>query len=266
MSASESVERFLSTGEYDPRFPELSGNIVERRRRGTALLKDVLRRVVAWRAGRSPIAIRLPPDVPDRVRARITPLVHGMFAPEEAAALVEPLAARVVVVTPSTFGALVEDVPLRTAWDLANLLLDDLGAPPLADDTPSLDGLCAAGRAWVPPRAVAAEDVFPDVLVHEAAHLLHHVRRAEVGLPGDGLLVPVRPRRRETFAYACEVWAAAAREPDAAAARARAMALLAESGHHDARVDRAALTALLTRAADGEGWGVIRAWGIGARG
>ncbi|MFN7147582.1 MAG: hypothetical protein ACK4YP_27690, partial [Myxococcota bacterium] len=188
MSASESVERFLSTGEYDPRFPDLLGNIVERRRRGTAMLKDVLRRVVAWRAGRSPIAMRLPTDVPARVRTRIAPLVYGMFDAAEAGVLVEPLAARVVVVTPSTFGALVEDVPLRTAWDLANLLLDDLGAPPLADDTPSLDGLCAAGRAWVPPRAFAADDAFPDVVVYGAAHLLHHVRRADLGVPGDGLL------------------------------------------------------------------------------
>jgi hypothetical protein len=260
MSASDSVERFLSTGEHDPRFPGFEGNIVERRRRGTALLKDVLGRIVGWRAQRARRAPRVPTDVPARIRARIRPLVVGLFPAKEVEALVGPLADRVVVVTPNAFAALIADVPLRAAWDIANLLLDDLGAPPLADDTPSLDGLSAAGRAWVPARAVSTDIVFPDVIVHEVAHLTHMLHRSEFGLAGPGPLVAVPPRRSETFAYACEVWAAAERGV------ATVDALLAESGHHDARVDRRALTALLLRASEGGGWGVIRAWGETRRG
>lgn len=260
MSASDAVERFLATGEHDPRFPGFAGDIVARRREATVLLKDVLRRVVGWRAGRARSAARLPPDAAAQVRARVEPLVRGVLG-AEGAPLVEPLVARVVVVTPAAFGALVEDVPLRTAWDLANLLLDDLGAPPLADDAPSLDGLCAAGRAWVAPSALAR--AFPDVVAHEAAHLLHHVRRADLGLPGAGVLLAIPPRRRETFAYACEAWAAIARG-DATLARARAV--LADTHHSDGRVDRHALHALLTRASEGGGWAVIRAWGEGRRG
>ncbi len=266
MSASDAVERFLSTGEHDARFPGFDGNIVERRRRGTAALKDVLRRVVGWRAARARINLRAPQDAPARVRTRIAPLVEGMFPGEEAAPLMGALADRVVVLTPGSFEAHLDGLPLRAAWDLANLLLDDLGAPPLADDTPSLDGLCAAGRAWVPPRAVSGEGGFPDVVVHEVAHLLHLVKRDELGLPGGGLLVPVPPRRHETFAYACEVWATVERSRSGEDRHTHAHALLAESGHQDARVDRQALAALLTRAAEGQGWTVIRAWGEGRRG
>jgi hypothetical protein len=263
MNASDAVERFLSTGEYDPRFPGFAGDIVTRRRDATALLKQVLCRVVGWRARRSRLGVRVPGDAPARIAARVAPLVGGLL-PAEGAGLVPLVAARIIVVTPERFPELVGDLPLRAAWDLANLLLDDLGAPPLADDVPSLDGLCANGRAWIPARALVGEAAWPDVVVHEAAHLLHTLRRADLGLGNAAPLLSVTPRRRETFAYACEVWAAVLRSEGPPLERA--MALCAELGREDARVDRRALMALLTRAAEGGGWGVIRGWGEGRRG
>lgn len=269
MSPSDAVERFLSSGVYDGRFPGWEGNAVERRRRGEATLRDVLRRVVSRAADHAPLGGRaVPRDAEQRVRARVTPLLTGLFPPGEAGTLLELLPPRVVVVAPSTFGAVVEQVPLRTAWDLANLLLDDVGAPPLADDVPELDGLCAAGRAFVLPRALEGDATFPDVVVHEVAHLLHTVPRSELGLAADpDTVLRIPPRRRETFAYACEVWTCALRCGDGEA-RARALGVW-ERGDggpdDDARVDRARLAELLSRAAadPARGFAVLRAWAEG---
>lgn len=251
MGAPDVVERFLATGAVDPLFPGWPGSAMDRRREGTATLRDILRRVIARAAAHSPHwAHAVPRDAPERIRERIGPLVAGLFPEPDAAVLLDALPPRVVVLAPSGFGAVIETVPLRTAWDLANLLLDDLGAPPLADDVPELDGLCAAGRAFLLPRAL--EETRPDVVVHEVAHLLHSLRRGEVGLgPPTRPLLNVPPRRRETFAYACEVWTCRLRGlggddcPD-----------------EDARVDRAALAELLARAtADPpRGWALLRAW------
>src|SRR4030095_15040840 len=112
-----------------------------------------------------------------------------------AAKLLSALPERVVVLSPSTFAAQVADLPLRMAWDLANVLRDAVGAPPLGDDAPELDGLCDAGRAFVLPAALLSNELFPDVVVHEVAHLLHVVPAAEVGLArarGPILPIPLR--------------------------------------------------------------------------
>lgn len=263
MSASEEVERFITTGEHDPRFSAWEGNAVERRRQGAATLRDVLRRIVGYRAARGP-ARRVPADVPALVAARVTPLLHGLFG-ARAAPVLALLPSRVHVVTPTNFGTVIEGLPPRTAWDLANLVLDDIGAPPLADDTPELDGLSHAGQAWLLPRAFTEARAFSDVVVHEVAHLLHGTLRREVGWePADALLLAVPPRRRETFAYACEIWSCVTR--DAATQKqlhTQLSAFHATSTPADARVDRRRLDALLDAAgaADGDaGWDVIARW------
>jgi hypothetical protein len=264
MSISDEVERFLGTGEWDPRFSAWEGSAVERRRRAYAAFREVLRRVVAYRAKRAPLPPRpAPADAPAQVRTRVDTMLRGLFAPSEAEILLLEMPARVVVVTPAVFASRIDEVSPRTAWDLANLLLDDLGAPPLTDDTPELDGLCAAGHAWVLPRAFAAPEGFTDVVVHEVAHLLHTLRGEDVGLPTVGPLLRVPPLRRETFAYACEVWArvtADAATPPERIERLRVFR--ATAAPEDARVQRPTLDALLAAAGDdpGGGWGVIGGW------
>lgn len=261
MSAGDVVERFLTTGSYDPLFREWEGP--DRRKRGLETLRNVLQRVVAHRAKHAPIpARRVPPHADELVRARVQPLVSGLFSPTEAALLLDALPGRVAVLTLGGFADAVAAVPLSTAWDLANLLLDDLGVPPLSDDTPELDGLCAAGRAWVLPRAFAPPTATTDVIVHEVTHLLHLLPRGDVGLePTRAPVLAVPPRRRETFAYACELWCCLTR--DAADLPARLDALRSEAGFADARVDRARLDLLLQAcAADPpSGWTLLRRWG-----
>jgi hypothetical protein len=232
----EAIERFIATGEYDPHFPELQGDAIARRDQGFAVFRTVLRRIVRWRtnSARGP-AQRLPLDPPGAIRARLGPMLDGLFDPAEATILAAALPVRFCIVTAASFDACIERVSLRTAWDLANLLLDDIGAPPLADDTPALDGLCEAGHAWVLPRAFCDDGA---VLVHEAAHLLHALDRATVGLVGPGPILNIPPRRRETFAYTCERIACGALRPI-----------------EDARVDLPTLDRLVA-----EGWRPTRTW------
>ena len=250
MDPSDAIERFLSTGTWDPAFPDWEGPLAERRRRGTATLREILCRVVAWRASRAPVAIpRAPADREATIRRRLRPMLAGLFDPPDAAALIEALPGRVSVLTPASFPAAAATLPLATAWDLANLLLDDLRAPPLSDDVPQLDGLCAAGRAYVLPRALAAPPGV-DVLVHEAAHLLHLLPRAALGLEPAALpILAVPPRRRETFAYGLEAYAVCLRD---------GVDTIGELGRDDARVDPARLRALVEEARAGGGWAVFR--------
>lgn len=276
MDPSDSVERYILTGTVDPTFPDWPGGLAERRRQGAQTLRAVLCRVVAWRARQSPMAgARLPIDVEGVVRARVSPMLRGLFSPEEAEVLTRSLPPRVVVLTAGTFPAAAERVPLEAAWDLANLLLDDLRVPTLADDVPELLGLCAGGRAWVLPRALRAAPlasganpnsgaVGTDVIVHEVAHLLHIVPRGELGLlPPEGTALAVPARRRETFAYAAEAWACHSRTGGPPLGELY-------PGRDDARVDPEALARLLQEAeatADGPGggWPALRRWAEGGR-
>ena len=255
MTVSESVERFLASGEHDPRFRSWEGSAAERRQRGDAQLRRILQRIVGWRAQHAPLPPQDPPDdATAQVRARVTPMLRGMFCADEADLLVAALPQHVTVVTVAGFPDLAARLPLALLWRLANLLLDDMGAPPLADDLPQLEGFCEDGRAWVLPRAFDQDStrdgvpVVSDTIVHEVAHLLHEVRRDQVGLaPGRRRILSIAPAGRETFAWTCEIWACIARQPDAAVDRVTA--LLSQAHLVDPRVDHTRLHATLLRAA-----------------
>lgn len=162
MGASEAIERYLSSGEYDPLFRDFDDGEV-RQRDAADVLRSVLRRVVEHRTAHAPLRVPAVPDAPARVRARVAPMVTGLF-PDEGGVFLDALCARVVPLTPASFSAATRALPLRTAWDLANLLLDEVGAEPLSDDSPELDGMCAAGRAWLFPAMILAPPGFPDVV------------------------------------------------------------------------------------------------------
>lgn len=252
----EVIERFLTTGRLPRSWPDWDGPPAVRRREAEAAARDVLARIVRWRARRAPLAIGDgPADPAPVVVARARPMVEGLFPPEEAAAVLACLPRCVRVVTPARFAELVADLSPRTGWDLANLLLDAMGAPPLADDSPALEGISHAAAGYVLPAAFTPGDT-SDVLVHELAHVLHSVPRARAGLsPGGAPLLVVAPARRETFAWACEVWSRLQLAPDPA----RAVAGYCESSAAaDPRVDRILLQHVLTRAAEGDGWASVR--------
>lgn len=251
------IERFLATGELEHGYPGWPGRPAERRRAAEAAVRDVLARIVRWRARHAPLSVGALPDDPARVtRERAGPMVRGLLG-AEAGPVLEWLPSTVRILTPDTYPALIATLPPRTAWDLANVLLDAIGAPPLADDTPELEGLAGAGCCHVLPDTFRAPGALDDVLVHELAHVLHDARRGAAGLsPPDAPVLHVHPHNHETFAWACELWSAISREPEGILARLHAWE--AGAPPEDARVDLPRLRSTLRAAADGADWAALR--------
>jgi hypothetical protein len=264
MPKSESVERFLATGEHDPDFPTWEGGLQHRRREGPQLLARILRRVVRWRSRGAPVSAGVvPPDAEGVIRGRVRPLLSGLFAPSVAETLLQVLPPRVQVVTVDRFENELHDLPLDIQWTLANMLLDEMGAPPVSDTAPQLDGFCFGGRAWVLPRALDVGEGTSDILVHEVAHLLHELSRADVGLlPKAEPLLDIPLPLRETWAYGCELWACAERGESALlTAQERVNQVVAARLLTDSRIDQALLGAVLEQAAaePARGFAAIRA-------
>jgi hypothetical protein len=258
------IEDFLASGELDAADPGWGAPPAE----VESTLKRVLVRIVRYRAARAPLRAGRPPaDPAAAVAQRAGPLVWGLLPADRAPGALAALAARVQVVTPGAFAVQVERLGPSEGWCLANLLLDDLGAPPLGDEAPALDGFCAGGLAWVLPRAFALPtdpDDPVDVIVHEVAHLMHRVPAAALGLGGDAPLIGVPDARAEVFAYAAELWAVRAR----AGAEGRPIEPLLRAARRlqDARAPRAPVEAALRAAAaapPGQGFRALLAVALG---
>ncbi|MBC8751281.1 MULTISPECIES: hypothetical protein [Paraburkholderia] len=98
---------------------------------------------------------------------------------------------------------------LSTAWRLANLYLDSLGAQRLGSQDGELVGLSQDATCFVSLAYFDQTDPFADYVVHEAAHVLHNCRRTALGLPERRqcpTALDIAFHQRETFAYACEAY------------------------------------------------------------
>ncbi len=254
MAVSAAIERFIYHGDADPGWSAWDGD----HQAGSAALRRVLERILQHRAAGAPLGLRsVPVDASEILLRRITSIVFGLFPDSHAQAVLEALPSRMYVVTVQDFAAQVRSLPVEDAWCLANIVLEDMGAPPLSDDAPQLDGICTADAMWVPPGAFRPATPTVDVLVHEVAHLFHTVDRSLLGLSGVGPMWRIPADAHETFAYACELWACRERTPPSERTG------VAESVEWvrmaDARVDMESLRDLLL-AADTQGWQAIRAW------
>ncbi|MEC8423572.1 MAG: hypothetical protein VX000_07330 [Myxococcota bacterium] len=252
MARSEAIEAFLTTGTRPAEWDAWGGDAAC----GEATMRRVLVRIVTHRCEGAPLRGRIPTVDPaqvvlDRVRGMLDGLLHA----DEARSMARLLRERVCVVTPESYESDIAKLSLEDAWTLANVLLEDLGVPPISDDTPQLDGLCAAGHAWVPPGGLQARTPTTDVVVHEVAHLLHTLTRRDLGLEGGtGPLVPVPPALYESFAYACELWSCG----DGSGVQGGVVQEAMHAAHlMDVRVNRERLRAALAAAARG-GWAALR--------
>lgn len=249
MSRSATIEAFVLSGQPPADWSAWSGGQDE----GTAVLRRLLVRIVHHRHSRAPLASRQPPADPVAVLwARVEGMAQGLLGAVGAARLAAALPARLRVVTVDELADQLDELSLEDGWCLCNILLEDMGAPPLSDHAPQLDGLCSGGRIWVPPGAFTPATDRVDVLVHEVAHLLHSVAPAGAATAQDAPLVPVPSDQHETFAYACELWACRRGQPEADVER-----LARETAMTDPRVDRARLALALRAAAEG-GWVALR--------
>jgi hypothetical protein len=105
------VQLFLGTGEYDPKFPAWSGNIIERETKAMADMLQALVAEVKKRSGRIH-APSFPADLVAFTRKKVEPMVRGLFRRDEQEAVLAVLEKSLVFLT----AANVEQVLLGCTW------------------------------------------------------------------------------------------------------------------------------------------------------
>lgn len=231
---------FLETGHHDGN--DWPGGIIEGERMMYRILLDALiveiRRRVPTPA---PSAVLGDLDMVAYTRAKISPMVRGLFPRVEQDTVLAALERSVVVLTPANIEGVLRGCRwLSTAYDLANLYLISVDASPLHEDA-RLVGLSEETTCYISPAYFAEPDPFADFLVHEVAHIFHNCKRETVGLPSTRRkewLLDIDFRKRETFAYSCEAYATIVARAATARERVTLAATFAARGKDslDARV------------------------------
>ncbi len=264
-TVADEIERYLRTGDADMTGHPWPGDIMERGRRQHADIRGaLLEEVRRLSKGRTHEA------VPDNVgvaftRAKVEPLVRGLFPKGEQELVLATLERSVVYVTSETIESIILNHGWdRSAWDLANLFLLSVGAELLGPDAPRVVGISEETTCYVSPDYFAEDDPFADFIVHEAAHIFHNCKRRTIGLRETRTkewLLDIEYRQRETFAYSCEAYARVlARGKGAGERRALAAEYGAERRISEERVDPAEVASIVAEAAAARnGWKVILA-------
>ena len=262
---AEEVERYLRTGDTDTDARAWPGGFLERARRQHAELRGALvEEVLRLATGRSHEPVPANVGV-DFTRAKVEPMVRGLFPRAEQDTVLAMFEKSVVYVTSDTVGPIVlQQMWDRTAWDLANLYLLSIGAKLLGEEAVSIVGLSEETTCYVSPEYFAEDDPFADFIVHEAAHIFHNCKRRTVGLRETRRkewLLDIEFRRRETFAYSCEAYASiVARAKSPAERRALAAEYGSERWTTEGRVDPDEVASIVAAAASARnGWKVILA-------
>src|SRR5262245_51752788 len=166
------VERYLRTGDADDLAHAWPGDIMERGRLQHADLRGALVDEVR-RLAKGLTHEPVPDNVCDAfTRAKVEPMVRGLFSKAEQDVVLSSLENSVVYVTSETIEPIILNHSWdRSAWDLANLYLLSVGAKLLGEDAPRIVGLSEETTCYVSPDYFAEDDPFADFIVHEAAHL-----------------------------------------------------------------------------------------------
>lgn len=256
------VQDFLRTGDYDPKFPDWPGNIIERETNGMDEMLQALVAEVKKRSGKfDPVSI--PADLVAFTRKKVEPMVRGLFRRDEQEAVLAVLEKSVVFLTPAN----IEQVLLGctwpgTAWTVANLYLGSIKAPLLGPDAEWLVGLSESTTCYVSLAYFAKGDPFADFVVHEVAHIFHNCKRRTIGMAETRTrewLLEIKYQKRETFAYACEAYSRVLEQAPRLGDRPALAAEYASKARiSDERVDTAEIGDILAAAcAARNGWKVI---------
>jgi hypothetical protein len=262
-TVAQETERYVRTGESDPYRSAWSGGFLQREKRAHDDLRNALvREVRRLTAGLS----QEPLPESDTIlltRAKVEPMVRGLFPKVEQDLVLAMLERSVIFVT----GANIESLLLEcsfdgSAWTLANLYLASVGSELLGDDAPCLVGVSEETTCYVSPEYFSQDDPFADFIVHEAAHIFHNCKRAIVGLRqtrGKEWLLDIEYRMRETFAYSCEAYARLIeRGKKPVERRALAEQYARTTRISDERVDAAEVAGIIQAAAEARnGWKLI---------
>lgn len=262
---AEAVERYLLTGESDSLHSAWSGSFLERSKRAHNDLRGALVRAV--RRLTEGLAHEPLPEIGSAAltRAKVEPMVRGLFPRAEQDVLLATLEQSVVFITSANIERLLHECAFdSSAWTLANLYLASVGAELLGKDAPCLVGLSEEITCYVSPGYFTEDDPFADFIVHEVAHVFHNCKRVTLGLPETRTkewLLDIEYRKRETFAYACEAYARLFERGKRPAER---LALAEEYGREvrisEERVDDVEVASIVREAAAARnGWKVILA-------
>ena len=211
-SPKKDIERYLRHGRHDDSFRAWPGDdFLARAKCGNATLREALIAKVRERTRHATVPEALAGiDVVAFARAKLAPMVRGLFPRDEQETVLDVLGRSVVFVTPDTITTVLTATrSLHTAWDLANLYLESCDAELLGPDARQIVGLSEETTCYVSADYFRAPSRYADFVVHEAAHIFHNCKRRTVGLReirGREWLLEIDYRRRETFAYACEAY------------------------------------------------------------
>jgi hypothetical protein len=212
MTPKQATHRYLRTGQYDEVFREWPGDdFIQRCRQGKADLHDALVVEVARRTAGTPVPLDLPRfDLPTFTRKKIEPMIRGLFPRSEQETVLDALQRTVVFLTPETIEQVLRGERwMGTAWRLANLYLGSLRLELLGPKAPRILGLSEELTCYVSMEYFAPRNRFDDFVIHEIAHVFHNCKRRTIGLPEGRRkewLQNIDFSKRETFAYACEVY------------------------------------------------------------
>ena len=100
-------------------------------------------------------------------RARVEPMVRGLFPRAEQDVVLATFEKSVVYVTSDTIEQIIlNQMWHRSAWDLANLYLLSVGAKLLGKEAVRIVGLSEETTCYVSPEYFAEDDPFADFIVH----------------------------------------------------------------------------------------------------
>ena len=261
----DELRRCILAGESDPLYSAWPGSFMERARRAHDDLRGGLVREIRRRAG----GLSHHP-VPEAgtvalTRAKVEPMVRGLFPQAEHRAVLATVERSVVFLTSANIEPLLLEQGFdHSAWTIANLYLASLGAELLGDDAPGLVGLSEETTCYLSPQYFAEDDPFSDFVVHEVAHIFHNCKRATIGLRETRTkvwLLDIEYRKRETFAYSCEAYGRILeRGKNSAERRALAQEYGSAVRISDERVDPSEVAGIVRSAvAARNGWKVILA-------
>ena len=206
------IERYLRSGDYDSRFAAWPGHtLVAQESCGHNALRQALIDAVEKRTALVPVPASFPElDPVAFTRAKVEPMVRGLFPAREQEQVLAVLERSVVFLTPETIRSELETVDWpHTGWDLANLYLGSLGAELLSDEAPQIVGLSLESTCYVSLEYFGETSRFSDYIVHETAHIFHNCKRGTIGLRETRRrewLLELEFSKRETFAYCCEAY------------------------------------------------------------
>lgn len=185
MSFADEISHYLATGDSEILETSAPGiSVVEKLENQHKLLMSALLNEVRKRSKKCPN--RTLPSGFDLVHFshdNLFPMVKGLFPGKEQNIVMATLEKSCVFLTSHRILQIIRDQRyLSTAWKIANIYLDSIGAKTLSEDN-SILGLSEETSFYVSMEYFTNTDIFDDYVVHEAAHFFHNNKRETLGLP-----------------------------------------------------------------------------------